>query len=282
MFQDDGEKTVSLPPKIAEEALNDLKCSICFGIPLKPKLTPCEHIFCEECIDQVLEVELPSCPNCRRRCDKNEVYDLKRGSFIYRIWCSAKVKCNKHEDGCSWTGSIIDYPNHFEKNHQRSEQLNLLKRRIEELEESESSANQKLRILQDAYPQLVKKYEENKEITDTAYRQLEEKCKIYKKDSRLDLPILYHGVYNYDRSSVVRLSQLISRYLENKPNQIDAGKIFNCVKKCYSDMERNYSDNPKHYRVDMRMLLSTCYASTWFTNRQINNISQWLTEKGWM
>jgi len=73
----------------------------------------------------------------------------------------------------------------------------------------------------------------------------------------------------------VELSQLISRYLENKPSNIDGNKIYDCVRSCYNDLERGYSDNPEHYYLDMRMLLATCLASTWFSNNQRTSLKSW-------
>ncbi len=62
---------------------------------------------------------------------------------------------------------------------------------------------------------------------------------------RPNVPQLFQGEHNYRREDVVQLSQLISRYLEDKPTEIDSNKIFNCVRLMYMDLERNYADNPE-------------------------------------
>ena len=80
------------------------------------------------------------------------------------------------------------------------------------------------------------------------------------------------------REDVSELSQLISRYLYDKPSEIDSNKIFNCVRTCYTALDRNYEDNDENYWYDMRMLLSTCLASFWFTDNQWNNIDSWYTK----
>ena len=92
---------------------------------------------------------------------------------------------------------------------------------------------------------------------------------------RPDVPKLFHGSYNFDRHDVVELSQLISRYLKNKPGRIDANRIYNCVRKCYTALEKGYIDNPQHYCMDVRMLLATCLASNWFSKKQMNSMRQW-------
>ena len=77
------------------------------------------------------------------------------------------------------------------------------------------------------------------------------------------------------RENVVELSQLISRHLEDKPSEIDSNKLYNCVRSCLTDLEKGYGDNPEHYYMDMRMLLATCLASTWFSPNQKRSIKQW-------
>ena len=34
--------------------------------------------------------------------------------------------------------------------------------------------------------------------------------------------------------------------------------IYDCIRGYYNDLDREYSDNPKHYDLDMRMLVLTC------------------------
>ena len=93
--------------------------------------------------------------------------------------------------------------------------------------------------------------------------------------NRPDLPKIFHGHYDFRREDVVKLSQLISRHLEDKPDDIDSNKIFNCVRSCFTDLEKAYGGNPKHYYMDMRMLLATCLASTWFSGNQRRHIEKW-------
>jgi hypothetical protein len=87
--------------------------------------------------------------------------------------------------------------------------------------------------------------------------------------------------YSYDRSRVIELTQLICRDLESKPVEVDRNRIYNCIRSCYTDYERGYSDNPEHYATDLRMLLQVCSASNWFSPKQFGNIRQWCYELGW-
>ena len=75
--------------------------------------------------------------------------------------------------------------------------------------------------------------------------------------TRPNVPPLFSGSYNFKRHNVVQLSQLVARYLESKPNEINANRIYSCVEVCYRDLKRGWSDNPDHYYMDVRMLLAT-------------------------
>lgn len=97
----------------------------------------------------------------------------------------------------------------------------------------------------------------------------------WKLRHRPDIPTLFNGIYHYKRDNVDELSQLISQYLDNKPENIDGNRIFNCLRVCYMDLEKGYSDHPEYYYHNMRMLLATCLASTWLTDIQFKNIKRW-------
>ncbi len=68
---------------------------------------------------------------------------------------------------------------------------------------------------------------------------------------------------------------LISCYLLDKPYQIDREQIFRRVQACYHFLKEDRDDNPEDYYIDMRMLLATCLASTWFSSKQYGNIKGW-------
>jgi hypothetical protein len=193
------------------------------------------------------------------------------------------VKCAKHEAGCAWTGSIGDYPGHFQscrhdrpgQQDQQSATINNLNRRIAGLrDDNEELQLSKNRLLS-----------ENETLTSTIQGLMSEFQRVNTDlgtEIEKGMPLLgSNGGYAYNRENVVQLSGLIARNLENKPFNIDANKIYNCVKSCSDDLRKGFSDNPEHYYVDTRMLLSTCAASTWFTTRQRDNIHNWLHERGW-
>lgn len=166
------------------------------------------------------------------------------------------MKCGNHENGCTWTGPVIDAATHFSTCPVRHSATV-----VETLEENVKELLTENQALKNKIIELER---------DTAALRCD--AEAYQQSSD------FTGSYDYDRSSVIKLSQLISRYLENKPPEIDSNRIYDCVRSCYMDLLRGYNDNPKHYYLDMRMLLATCAASTWFTKKQYGNISKWIRE----
>ena len=259
-----------------DQVPEDMVCSICMTLPTEPVLTPCEHMFCRGCINEALANGNQCCPIDRVALTLNQLKSLQ--GFVLRIWSGIQVKCGKHNDGCAWTGSIADYASHLsacDGGQSSNGGSAAMQQRIETLERENSRLREELESVQFTQAALSQ---------ETRVAELELENTQVKRDldelreqlrNRPDVPQLFHGHYSFNRHDVVKLSQLISRYLENKPYQIDGNKIYNCVQACYRDLEKGYTDNPKHYWLDMKMLLATCEASTWFSDKQRDNIRQW-------
>ncbi|KAF9292532.1 hypothetical protein BGZ68_003438 [Mortierella alpina] len=63
---------VELLRRMAEE----IKCSICLGTMDQPKVTPCNHTFCDECIRQAL-IRREECPLCKNRFSKRSLNSVE-------------------------------------------------------------------------------------------------------------------------------------------------------------------------------------------------------------
>ena len=261
------------PPLRVEEVPNGLICSICFGIPLRPKITPCEHVFCDGCAESALAATA-ACPNCRLPCALQQLRTMPPGTFMHIAWSTVMVKCLWHEQGCVWNGSIADAATHLEScvhGHDNNSRITPARLALIQSQEENTMLKQEIRKLNWV------RVEHERLIS-----QHDQQVSTLSRDRRMQLPILFHDDnYNYDRGRVVELSQLISRYLENKPAFINSNRIFICVRNCYTDLCKGYQDNPKHYKNDMRMLLSTCATTGgWFTDKQREHIRLWLVEQG--
>ena len=80
-------------------------------VPTEPRITPCNHLFCETCIRQALSDKY-LCPIDRQPCSPHQLRSLD--GLLSRVWGGIQVKCGYHENGCAWRGSIADYSAHTE------------------------------------------------------------------------------------------------------------------------------------------------------------------------
>ncbi|XP_078608233.1 uncharacterized protein LOC144880104 [Branchiostoma floridae x Branchiostoma japonicum] len=57
----------ALVSSLGEQIREELSCSICLELFTSPKVLPCQHTFCQDCLRDHAEVRAPfQCPNCRQ------------------------------------------------------------------------------------------------------------------------------------------------------------------------------------------------------------------------
>ncbi len=61
----DNSELESLSAPVVEELLS---CIICTDVYTDPKVLPCHHTFCEECLEPLTENQKLQCPICRKKC----------------------------------------------------------------------------------------------------------------------------------------------------------------------------------------------------------------------
>ena len=125
---------------------------------------------------------------------------------------------------------------------------------------------------------MIRRLEQEKNVLNKEKKALQKGMATLQKklDNRPDVPIIFHGHYEFGLDNAAELSRLISMYLTNKPNSIDRDRIYDCVCTCVYDFDNScwFIYESPHY-ADIRMLLVTCLASTWFSEDQRSNIGQW-------
>jgi hypothetical protein len=117
----------------------ELICIICNKPLSDPSCTPCDHIFCQQCITKWLETDDPTCATCREpvvitdlkpasRIVRNMLdhlriiclvcgqTDLERGNFQDHIVSScseAQIPCSSADIQCPWTGKRNELEAHL-------------------------------------------------------------------------------------------------------------------------------------------------------------------------
>ena len=84
---DDMAKAPDPPIKTAEEIEKEITCAICFDHYRDPKILPCLHYFCADCLQRLAaRVGQPvPCPECRREAMFDDVRDLLTPFFVNRM-----------------------------------------------------------------------------------------------------------------------------------------------------------------------------------------------------
>ena len=82
----------------------EVTCSICTDIVEDPVQTPCQHLFCRECISSWLEVGNSTCPTDREYLTASALIAPPR--IIQRLVDSLTVRCENYEFGCSFVTKI--------------------------------------------------------------------------------------------------------------------------------------------------------------------------------
>ena len=194
------------------------------------------------------------CPVCRQPSVSLDVCNLAGvNPLAYRIWSNIAVKCDKHEEGCSWTGSLSDYKSHksasCRQNKRRNDQLQRNQERLDSLEYENERINEVNRNLRERLETIRIANEELQEkqlVLEEAKNNLNnnwitmagefDALKAMVKDV-VEMPKHNgRGGYNYNRYNVEGLTKLICQSLENKPPDINSNKIFECVGNIFNDL----------------------------------------------
>ena len=268
-----------------DEVPQDLICAICLSVPLNTVIVDgCSHLFCKECITESLSHQEcagqdQSCPVCRCPCTADDLMLLEdESSLSHRIWSNIAVKCDHHEDGCKWTGSLSDLQGHMCTCQQDVKQIETDKELIRRLQRENEQLKAQKQELAMRNEDLDKRYRHQN--TSTVAKELDNlkflvvhSIEIPKRNGK--------GGYDYDCTNVVQLTKLICQHLENKPKAINSNEIYKCVKNISVNLRRDYRENPEHFYTDTRMMLGVCLASTWFSEKQLARIRMMSDENGW-
>ena len=86
------------------EITDDITCTICTDIVDSPVLTPCQHVFCRECITNWLGVGNSTCPVDRDHLEITQLKPLPR--IIQKLVNNLTIRCENFEYGCSFTTKL--------------------------------------------------------------------------------------------------------------------------------------------------------------------------------
>ena len=279
----------------------NLLCNICTGVLEKAVVTLCGHTFCQQCLSTWLEKpNTDSCPACRAYTSKFDMIPnlaIRNMVDSLLVWCDNADKgckivmklesvskhlqrCDFREMECSACGILlpkIELPDHYrscpalENEFNNSDQpttqveisIEILSRKIAALEIDLNKTREALRTSQKHASEVEKELQNLKQEHEAQESITRRPCSEWDPD---------YG-YGYSPSSIAQLSCLISRYLLQKPSNVDRNRIFMAVKRCYT-----YYHSYAGYSQDVLMLLATSCASNWFLEHQRWTLERWLEQ----
>ena len=90
----------------------NLECGICRMPLVEPRITPCEHTFCADCLHRALLDRL-ECPQCRR--SMSEAVCIIPTKIVMNMLNEMKVHCPLRNRGCQRIISRSDVPEHVKR-----------------------------------------------------------------------------------------------------------------------------------------------------------------------
>jgi hypothetical protein len=87
--------------------------------------------------------------------------------------------------------------------------------------------------------------------------------------------------YQYDKTNIVELIQLIARNLKSKPDNTSRQSIYECVWRCFKAFAYPKEPNPEDYEMQVRVLIGLCRLCSWFTFKQRQSLARWCRNNNW-
>ena len=104
--------TISLPyesHRFNPQPSADFLCAICQCVLWKPLMCPCQHIFCQGCIEAWL-LRSPSCPTCRRTVRNQKMTNVP--PMVQSMLNALTMDCEYKANGCSSLVPMENFQSH--------------------------------------------------------------------------------------------------------------------------------------------------------------------------
>jgi hypothetical protein len=233
----------------------ELICALCLELISNPLQTPCNHVFCAECITPSVNLN-NLCPIDRSPLPAIRLIPIQFANpILYRIWNKIKLRCPYAvPNSCPWTGC----PESFEAHASACaySKGSLISRESTKHGKSTEAAEDKATIAT-----------QNKAISNLQ-RDLAERLNHISSQRRQieSFKVKVDPTYRYTIHNSKELSKLIFQELQSPPAGIDRNRIYQCIINiARSCNQYSWDDEIVH---NLKMLLAIANASSWFTDNQ--------------
>lgn len=280
----------------------NIVCAICGGVLDDAVVTPCGHTYCTLCLETWLtSPNTCTCPECRAPL---EPLDARPVLALRNLIGAMTVECENSDRGCKIVTKLENMSQHVEScgyvatqcgacGHEMhryelpTHRADCARRRCACDEEPAAGNEEKVSemLLRVASLEMeLKRVRRELELEHLKCKRLQRELKratdcldehrAAQRCQHAGQPSYFDADYRYGSTpqSVAILSNLISRFLANKPAYIDAHRIFDCVQRCYE----KYGHGGDQYERDVHMLVAVADASNWFNDNQRLSFQCWL------
>ncbi len=88
----------------------DFICPLCKECLINPRSSPCDHMFCHQCIVAYLQ-QSKGCPVCRKEISSGSL--VEEATLEKKVLNTFVVRCSNFEWNCGWEGKRIDLESHL-------------------------------------------------------------------------------------------------------------------------------------------------------------------------
>mmetsp|Transcript_12741 Transcript_12741/g.12400 ORF Transcript_12741/g.12400 Transcript_12741/m.12400 type:complete len:269 (-) Transcript_12741:222-1028(-) len=249
----------------------ELICAICHELINNPVQTPCNHVFCGECITESVSVNR-LCPIDRSQLTATKLIPIQFANpILYRIWNKIKLRCPYAvSNTCHWTGSPESFEAHMSacacsKESQYLVNSGLLAQNkvIDDLKKLAAGHLHN----STAQANIAMEMRNSMHAENLLLRQQITGCKVH-----------VDTTYKYDINNLEELSELIFQDRQNPPAGIDRHRIYQCIWNITIYYSRYTFEEHPEIVQNLKLLLTIATTSNWFTFSQRTNIEAKLRE----
>ena len=160
-----------------DRVLDDFICVICTDVVENPVQTPCEHIFCRDCIMEWLISGKNSCPVDRKPLKLDNLNPVNR--MTIQLLNKLIIRCKNYSEGCFLMATLENMSNliRHEKDYCANVQNIRAQGEIDELKETISQLEDELSFERDSWKELHSERKENLKGQLNFIKEMDKKIK---------------------------------------------------------------------------------------------------------
>ena len=167
--------------------VSEFICSICTDVVESPVQTPCQHLFCNDCIRRWINAGNRTCPEDRQALTVNALKPPSR--LTHQFLNKLIIRCKNYNDGCrlmSTFEDVLQLKEH-EENQCQVDPNSLVREVCDTYEKEELVMKEKIKELQDT---ISSKEKEIHKLERRIQKQMKEQDKMVREKEKMSKVIV--------------------------------------------------------------------------------------------